>query len=184
MTRDDFPTRPEGMSAVTNQLTVLWMEIGDRAVYQIGRRANGVTPIYLRVTQTIMHVPDYIKGLALETAFVCEIRGGRQTTPTHLLPPSRTDKDVDDLLSGRPSRTSVPPPARAVPGRLERIPLDFVSIDTLLGYSNRKRLRVRQDVRLPLFPENAWCLMLGFSNLSSQPRIVRAASSDIIPSGF
>ena len=185
MTRNDYPTRPEGMSSVNNHLILIWMEVGEHAVYQIGRRAKGATAIYLRTTQVIRPlISEYNKGLVLKVALVCEIYGNRQITPALALRPPRVDRDVDDLLSGRTSPPSIPPPPRA-PARTERIPLDFVSIETILAHPNRKRVRVRQEIKLPpLFPDNAWCLELGFANVPGMPRIVRPSAENIIPPGF
>ena len=161
------------------------MEVGDRAVYQVGRRANGVTPIYLRITQVLPPlIPEYNKGLVLKVSLVCEIHDNRQVTPALALRPPRADRDVDDLLAGRTSPPSIPPPPR-IPARIDRIPLDFVSIETILAHPNRKRIRVRQEIKLaPLFPDNEWRLELGFVNVPGMPRIVRPSSENIIPPGF
>lgn len=179
MSRDNLPTIPEGKSLASSDLTILWMEIGDHAVYQIGHHIGPDTYIYLRGAKTVMSQSDYAAGLRLEVVFTRIARSSSLSAERRAT--KKLESEVDDLLGEpRPQHIStipVPPTATGITRRLH----DFVEITTILAHRNIKRLRVRSWVSLPPFSGEQWVLELGFPNLPNQPRILRPSDSDIIP---
>ena len=189
MSRDQFPTTPEGISGVTNQLTLLWIEIGERGTYQIGRRALGITDVYLQTTLSMRSISRYLPDLRLDVVFIMDApRSSPQATARIRTDPFGGMSEVDELLSDRPSRVSTPPlpPTTPVPprGPADQIRAEFVEISTVPGRGNLKRLRVRHLDSLSFRENTTWKLQIGFSNFPQAPRLLRPAASNIIPDGF
>lgn len=184
MSRDQLPTRPEGISAVGTHLTMLWMEIGDHGVYQIGRRAGSDTCVYLRGIRTIWNHVDYLPGVRCDPAFILDPYSIARLSAQHAAV-QRSNDELDELLGeDRPSRVSVPSSAPDAWGTRRRLPYEFVGITSILTHRNMKRLRLKGTVSLPPNQDIVWLLELVFPNLPNQPRVLRPAVSDIIPPGL
>ncbi len=164
------PTRPEGISAIVNQLTLLYMEVGDRGYYELANRDGRGMAIIFRATQTLLH--SYHPSLKLDVCFLRRL----STLPGYRLRMSSLD--------GVSTPSLVPPPPLPV-GKLvtvedgERIKVDFVSIKAERSGRNIKKLIVRPAVQLPL-GEQIWFLEIGFEHFPRHPRILYPAPSPLL----
>lgn len=183
MSRDQLPTRPDGISSVGTHLTMLWMEIGEYGVYQVGRRAGSDTYVYLRGIRTIWNHVDYFPGVRFDAAFIPDPYSVAMSSAQRGVV-RQSDDEVDELLGGdRPSRVSMPSMPH-VGEAWSRFSYEFVELTTILTHRNMKRLRLKGAVNLPPDQGIVWLLELSFSNMPNQPRVLRPAISDIIPPGL
>ena len=162
--RDSYPTIPDGRMAVDHQQTLLWMEIGEHAVYSVGPRDGSATIVELRVSQTLIRDIPYVQELGLKIQFVLASSRAKAGQ-------AASDAGVDELLGIRTASARPSPPIR--------LPYTFVKIENVPKLRNIKRLWARPHIALAHHAE-PWLLEIEFPNIVGVPRILRPSSGPII----